>query len=179
MVDLETINLLVQIVGVSAAAIATVVGVRSYIVSNKRAQETRDRELETQQAQLFMQVYNNYLDKIVDDEMTLYRMEYKDYDDFMKKYGWESNPEFFNKFNKFVSYLEGVGVLVKRGLIDQSMVYDLNGGLVRWYWEKSKPFWVEFRVRNNEPDTVQYTEYLYERLRQAEQGKSSLGKMGP
>ncbi len=47
MVDLETINLLVQIVGVSLAAIATVVGVRSYLVSNKRAHETKDSELET------------------------------------------------------------------------------------------------------------------------------------
>jgi glutamate/tyrosine decarboxylase-like PLP-dependent enzyme len=51
MVDLETINLLVQIVGVSAAAIATVVGVRSYIVSNRRAKEARAMELETRRAQ--------------------------------------------------------------------------------------------------------------------------------
>ena len=58
MVELETINILVQIVGVSAAAIATVVGVRSYIVSNKRAEEARRRELETRQAWLFMQVYS-------------------------------------------------------------------------------------------------------------------------
>jgi hypothetical protein len=50
LVELETINMLVQIVGVSAAAIATVVGVRSYIVSNKRTEEARRRELETRQA---------------------------------------------------------------------------------------------------------------------------------
>ena len=44
MVELETINLLVQIVGVSAAAIATVVGVRSYILSNRRAEEAKSKE---------------------------------------------------------------------------------------------------------------------------------------
>jgi hypothetical protein len=72
MVELETINMLVQIVGVSAAAIATVIGVRSYMISNKRAeeakrkeQETRDRELETRQAQLFMQAFNRYYERVL------------------------------------------------------------------------------------------------------------------
>ncbi len=60
MVELKTINLLVQIVRVSAAEIATVIGVGSYINSNKRAQQTRDRELETRQAQLFMQLYDRW-----------------------------------------------------------------------------------------------------------------------
>ena len=50
MVDLETINLLVQIVGVSAAAIATVVGVRSYIVSNKRAEEAKKKSRRPERA---------------------------------------------------------------------------------------------------------------------------------
>jgi hypothetical protein len=70
LVELETINLLVQIVGVSSAAIATVLGVSSYINSSKRAeeakkreQETRDRELETRQAQLLMQIFDRVSNK--------------------------------------------------------------------------------------------------------------------
>ena len=164
--------------GVSATATAAIVGVSSYVSSNKRAEDARRRELETRQAQLFMQVYGHYLDKIVDDEAAIYKMNYRDYDDFMEKYGWEKNPEFYKKFNKFGSYLEGIGVLVKRGLIDASLVHDFNGDLVRWFWEKSKPFWVEFSAREKFPSlVVPFTEYLYERLKQMEQEKSSPRKM--
>ncbi|MCX6655124.1 MAG: hypothetical protein NTY03_08390 [Candidatus Bathyarchaeota archaeon] len=60
MVELETINLLVQIVSVSATAIAAIIGVSSYINSNKRAQETRNRDLDTRQAQLFMGFYDKF-----------------------------------------------------------------------------------------------------------------------
>jgi hypothetical protein len=157
--DVQTVSVLIATASVTLAA--------AYYILQMREQN------KNRQAQLFMQIYSHYLDKIVEDEMTLYTMEYKNYDDFMDKYGWKSNPEFFKKFNKFVSYLEGVGVLVKRGLIDPSMVYDLNGGLVRWYWEKSKPFWLEFRARNNERNTVEYTEYLYDRLSKMDEDKSS------
>jgi hypothetical protein len=48
LVELETINLLVQIVGV-----------RSYIVSNRRAEEARAMELETRRAQLYMSLIDH------------------------------------------------------------------------------------------------------------------------
>ncbi|MCX6654018.1 MAG: hypothetical protein NTY03_02730, partial [Candidatus Bathyarchaeota archaeon] len=89
MVELETINLLVQIVGVSAAAIATVVGVRSYIVSNRRAEEARKRELETRQAQLFMSIYTKSTEYEFRKRQIwlLSKMHWVDYYDFIRKYG--------------------------------------------------------------------------------------------
>ncbi|OGD59940.1 hypothetical protein A3K78_02200 [Candidatus Bathyarchaeota archaeon RBG_13_52_12] len=124
MVDLETINLLVQIVGVSAAVIATVVGVRSYIVSNKRAeeakkkeQETRDRELETRQAQLFMQVYDPFRGKEFQKAFIDVRsMQFKDYQEFVvEKYNPEVNPELYASQLTVGNYFEGVGIL-SRGI---------------------------------------------------------------
>jgi hypothetical protein len=57
MVELAEIGLILQTISVMSAAKAAVIGVRSYINSNKRAeeakkkeQETRDRELETRKA---------------------------------------------------------------------------------------------------------------------------------
>ena len=81
MVDLETINLLVQIVGVSATAIAAVVGVSSYISSNKRAEENRRRELETRQAQLFMGIFQATTSKefLTDTEELIHIWKWKDF----------------------------------------------------------------------------------------------------
>lgn len=96
MVDLQTISLIVQIIGVSATATAAVVGVSSYINSNKRAeeakkkeQETRERELETRQSQLFTQFYIRTLstDYMAQDTIVFEKITFSDYDDFMSKYG--------------------------------------------------------------------------------------------
>jgi len=47
MVELAEIGLILQTIGVLSAATAAVIGVRSYINSNKRTEEARGRELET------------------------------------------------------------------------------------------------------------------------------------
>ena len=63
MVDLAEIQAAYYIVaatGVIGALMTAVVGVKSYINSNKRAEEARRRELETRQAQLFMGVYQTW-----------------------------------------------------------------------------------------------------------------------
>ena len=52
--------LIVQTLGVAGTLIAATIAVNSYINSNKRTQETRERELETRQAQLFMQIYGKW-----------------------------------------------------------------------------------------------------------------------
>ena len=96
--------MLVQIVGVSAAAIATVLGVRSYMISNKRAeeakskeQETSDRELETRQAQLLMQIWDkvNNKDFLEDWTETLWSWKWDTYEEYITKYG--SKPEKLSK----------------------------------------------------------------------------------
>ena len=151
MVDVQTIGVLATATSVSLAAI--------YYIFQMREQN------KNRQAQLFMQIYNHYLDKISDDEMDVQSIEYSGYDDFMEKYGWEKNPVLWRKFSRFLSYTEGMGTLVKRGLIDASLVYDINGGLVKWYWDKARPFWDEFAVRHRFSHVAPFTEYLYDRLK--------------
>lgn len=51
--------LVVQTFGVVGTLTATTIAVRSYLISNKRAEEARKRELETRQAQLFMGLYQS------------------------------------------------------------------------------------------------------------------------
>jgi hypothetical protein len=136
MVELETINLLVQIVGVSAAAIATVIGVRSYIVSNKRAEEARKRELETRQAQLLMQIYEqvNNREFQKDFSETLWYWKYDGWDDYFEKYG--SKIDEYLKLIHIVNTYNGIGAVLENKLVDSGMLFQIVGRDVLRYWDK-------------------------------------------
>ncbi|MCX6655195.1 MAG: hypothetical protein NTY03_08745 [Candidatus Bathyarchaeota archaeon] len=142
MVELETINSLVQIVGVSATAIAAVVGVSSYINSNKRAEEakrkeqdTRDRELDTRQAQMFLNIYDQT--KTRDFQSAFIRVipkarwsNFKEYRELNK------DLEFQVACNTLMMLYEGLGVLVRKGLLHIRMIALLMCGSTRLYWSK-------------------------------------------
>ena len=60
--------------------------------------------------------------------------------------------------------LESVGVLVWRGDLDLRLVDDLAGGGIIVFWEKTKPLWVSLREEMNRPSTMEWTQWLAERL---------------
>jgi hypothetical protein len=162
LVELETVNLLVQIVGVSAAAIATVVGVRSYILSNKRAQETKDRELETRQAQLFMQIYDRWTFDIGEKFWDFLEVDIKTAEEYMDKI--KTDKKYARQTAILSRYHEGVGVLVRFGLLDIKYIAYLASWPTRVYWEKLKPIVGEVRRLQNAPRADSESEYLYNRL---------------
>jgi hypothetical protein len=158
MVTVETISIVFTGLSVSLAAFY-------YISTLRNAQRTQQLQLETRQAQLFMQIYS----RITDPEFTqifleISNWEYDDYEDYMKKYGGDIPTQ--AKSGAIANYFEGVGVLVERGLIDVSYVDDLmSGGLMR-YWEKIAPAIREDRIRQNWPQSCEYVEYLYNRVKE-------------
>lgn len=170
MVELETINLLVQIVGVSAAAIAAVIGVRSYINSNKRAeeakrkeQETRDRELETRQTQLFMQVFERYHEtEFWNIYTTVMNKEWKSYEDWNRD---RSDPTSLSMRLAVGTYFEGIGTLVRRGLLPPELVAEILGSIVIMWWDKQSEFYKEFRVKAGYQNYGEHVEYLYNEMK--------------
>jgi len=95
----------------------------------------------------------------------IFEMNYSNYDEFMEKYGWEKNPEYFINFDLIAWSFEGIGVMLSRKLIDATLVNDLIGGGMIEYWDKAKPFYHEFRRRFNLPSTYEYVDYLYEEIK--------------
>jgi hypothetical protein len=164
LVELETINMLVQIVGVSAAAIATVVGVRSYIVSNKRAEEAKKKEqetqelalkaqqqnLETRQAQLLMQIFDRVSNKDFTRNWgeTNYFWKWTDDEDYWKKYG--ANPEEYPKAKNVIDTYEGIGAILENKLVDPKMIYGVLRADPILYWEKFSPLMKKFAERAGE-----------------------------
>jgi len=93
--------------------------------------------------------------------------EYKDFDDFMSKYWFNSNLEAGAKWGRASTYLEGIGVLMKRGLLDPSMMDDLSSGYIITMWEKYALFITEFRSRMNQPQFGEFFEYLYHEVKKS------------
>lgn len=67
-------------------------------------------------------------------------LEFKDYDDFVKKYGplASEKPEQM-AIMTIGNYCETLGTLVKRRLMDLDLVYEFWGHNLLLYWEKVKP----------------------------------------
>lgn len=123
----------------------------------------------TRQAQLYMQIQSKWADR--EFIRAFYRClniyEWDDVDDFWAKYGHDKNEEAFVDVNQVVKYFEGVGQLLRDGLIDFKSVKNLYSYRVIDLWEKAYPLTVYLRERafgHPNPDYYENFEYLYNEL---------------
>lgn len=158
MIELSVIRDLVAIFGV-------ITGFSYYVLTVKNAQRNQQQQLETRQAQLFSQYhlrFNEDFDKYNNIAMI---WEYENLDDFNTKYGRIENPALWGDFLRLTSFLEGLGVLVKRDLTSIELVNDLMSGFIVRFWEKYKPYTMEIRSRYNWPNAYEHIEYLYNQIK--------------
>jgi len=155
MVELTTIFGLTQ-------TLAIIVGVIVALMELRHMRQTRDTELETRQAQLFMQIFTRHFEIDTRKSISLVKkIEYEDYDDYVEKYGEENDPEVYHRINSLGTYYEGIGVLVKRNLVDPSMVDDLMSGRIIDFWEMGGRWIKEYRQRTGDYEAAEHVEYLY------------------
>jgi len=144
--------------------------------------KTREIELETRQAQLFMQIYDRFndrefqaqlfmqiYDRFNDREFWEYFTELRshtwdDVEDWQMKYGREENRKAFSAFASMASYFDGVGVLANRELIDIGLVDDLLHTRALWFWDTYEDIIREMRTRNNNPRIWPYVESLHSQI---------------
>ena len=169
MVDLallQSVSYIAGALGVCVAAIYYVMNLRISQRNQQLALKSQDQTLETRQAQLFMPIYSTFCsDEFLKAFYTIMSLTYKDYDDYVAKYSYTANPEVGRAHAKVNMYLEGIGVLVKRGLIEPSLVDDLMSSVLLGYWEKFGSYVLEARVRRNHPQNGEYVEYLYNQIK--------------
>ena len=156
MIDLSTIRDIVTIVGVIA-------GFTYYALTVRHQNQSRG-------AQLFIEMYRDFKAVEVQDafEDIVNKWEWDNYEDFQKKYGRRYNWDEFRKYMLVYSIYEGLGVLVYRNLIDVTMIEQFMRSYIVRFWEKIGPIMKESRVRFNNPLIAEWTEYLYEEVRQIE-----------
>jgi hypothetical protein len=169
MVDLAEIQAAYYMVAATGVLVAAVYYIYNMRISQKNsalALRAQEQTLETRQAQLFMQIYMKTTEKefmkdffeIIDD------WKWSSYDDYEKKYVVDKDNN--AKFYAVSDYFEGIGVLVKRKLIDSELVDDMiSSGIIR-FWEKTGPVMMEWRARYNFPQVNEHVEFLYNEVKQ-------------
>jgi hypothetical protein len=136
-----------------AELVVLIVGVVIAIQQLGDIKKTREMELETRQAQLYMSLLDRWNTKEFSEQRyQAYRMQFTDLEDFDEKYNPSNNPESFASWNTFGRSIGGLAELKKKGLIDIAfldgmMMSDVMnwwirfGALEKEAWEKGSPNW--------------------------------------
>ncbi len=141
--------------------ISVPIGVFYHIMTLNNTRKNQQMQLETRQAQLFMQIYQDMSSpEFYRISNELLKMEWEDWDDYHRKYGAENNPENFALRSSMWNRLNGVGLLVKAGLIDVDRVYDLMRSNILWHWEKWGDHIIIVRELYNDLDWMEGFEFL-------------------
>ena len=130
-----------------------VVGVVIALLLLRDIKETRETELETRQAQLYMSLLDRWNTKEFSKQRyDSYRMEWTDLDDFREKYNARNNPDIFASWNTFGRSISGLAELHRKGLIDVEFLDGMMlADIVHWWakfsglekerWESGRPAW--------------------------------------
>jgi hypothetical protein len=155
MVDLTSISAILAAIGVFAGVVFAILQLRDLV--------------KTRQTDLIIRLHQTSIGKEHVEAFGKYMTaEYKDFNDFVEKYG----PLFSDKpvpmaFLMMSTYFEGIGVLAHRKLVDVNLVGDLFA--VSIIWEKMKPLIEGARKQFNEPRFYEWFEYLYNEIQKREQ----------
>lgn len=163
--DLSELQTVSVTIGILTACISVVIGVVNSILASRREERQR-------QTSLFMGLYNRFNDIDFSKQYTTLRWldyDWTTYDEFTQKYSARVNFDVFNAMASLGRYLEGVGVLVEKGLIDIDLVTTLFSQYVTWYWEKHESMFQEYRRRYHDPVAWDHVEYLYNEVQKRRQ----------
>ena len=157
MIDPTTVSMIRDIV----AIFGVIAGFTYYVLTVQNTRKNQQLQLETRQAQLYMNIYRDHVSKENQADLnTILRWETESYDAFNEKY---SSQEWSLLLSYFAN-LDGIGTLVSKGLMDTELVYELQYVSIITIWEKFLPITVESRKRWSAPQLWVKSEYLYDEM---------------
>jgi hypothetical protein len=118
-----------------------------------------------------MGLYETYRSKgFRQDVIEIRNQEWTDFDDFWEKYGEETNPDAWTSWLTVAAFFNGVGVLLKRNLIDIILVEDLLSNVVFGMWSRMEVPLHGYRKWQTRTlfglEILHGFEYLYKQLKQ-------------
>ena len=173
MVDLALLQSVSYIAGALGVCIAAVYYVLNLRISQRNQElslKAQEQTLDTRQAQLFMQIFDNFYSQgyrkslmELSDSWT-----WTDFDDFLKKYGPDTNLEAYEKFRFLFAQIDRMGMLVNWELIDSERLHRWGGGAMIRLWEKFEPIVLEIRTRERAMLYEDFEDFYY-RLKELEE----------
>ncbi len=143
------------------ACFGVIAGFSYYVLTVRASQKNMMRTLETRQISL--------IDNIVTRSMgengfrnffELMRYEWKDYEDFEKKYGSENNVDATAKRFAVWQDYNLIGLMLRKGLVEAEDLFDMGVQGVIFLWEKYKSIIEEERKRYLGKNFLRDFEYL-------------------
>jgi hypothetical protein len=125
------------------------------------------------QTDLIMRLYSTIVTReFVENDVSIFNQEVNDLDGFMHKYGsfskFMESPD-YAPFMQDAEFFEGVGILLRRKLIDIELVDDLFSTPIITIWEKTLPMTKAMREYFKRPQLSEWFEYLYDEMKKREQ----------
>ena len=143
------------------ACFGVIAGFSYYVLTVRASQRNMMRTLETRQISL--------IDNIVTRSMgengfrsffELMRYEWKDYEDFEKKYGSENNVDATAKRFAVWQDYNLIGLMLRKGLVEAEDLFDMGVQGIIFLWEKYKSIIEEERKRYLGKNFLRDFEYL-------------------
>lgn len=135
MVTIETISIVFTGISISLAAFYYINTLRNTQRNQELTLKAQEQAKETRQAQLLMNLYESYRSKESRlESIKINGWKWKDMDDFYEKYGQQNNPEAWATWEGKAAFFNGVGILLKRNLIDIRLLDDLLTNSVIRHW---------------------------------------------
>lgn len=159
MVDAQTLSIVFAGLSIGIAAIY-------YTMTLRNSQRTQQLTLENRNAQLLMRIYDKYTEtELMRQQLEIIAHKWSDIDDFWENYGPYSNPEYYTMFGRLAYYFDGIGVMLKRGLVDKDAIYDLMGEHILQYWSHPYgPLIPGLREKWGNPAGYKWFEYLVKEM---------------
>lgn len=156
-VDIETISIMLA----SASVVAGVVYYAFQIRNEAKARQT----------DLVMRLYATFSTSEFQDAWTKVRKRAREIEGVDDIYDFEEKVGGLNEFNQVALFFEGVGILLKRRIVDIAMIEDLFGGAIARAWETVRTGIAKGRQQLNDPTIYYYFEYLYDEVKKREREK--------
>jgi len=170
LVEIQTVYYMVAATGVLVAAVFYILNLRISqrnqeltLKALEQSAKAQQQTLETRQAQIFISVN----DKIQSKEFQsayykVVRTPWATWEEYNRLY--RDDQEFRDAEQLVQGIFEGLGVLVREGLLSIRMVALLLCGMTRLYWEKHLPVLDEGRRVTGSRRLYSENEYLYGEL---------------
>lgn len=166
MLDIPSISAIMAAVGVLIGVVFTMLQLRDLV--------------KTRHSDLFMCLYSTWGSEDINKAHRKFlALKFKDYDDFVKKYGPIAGSEeaessqIWCDIDRIGWFFNQMGFLVKEKLVHIKLVDELLGYWVIKVWETMKPLVYGWRKQYNMPESYQWFEYLYNEVRKRRSGRNA------
>ena len=157
MVDLVTL----QTISYIAGAIGVCIGGLSFAFNMRASQRNMNQTLETRKLSFVTSITNQLLSEEGQRRYgELLNMEWKNYDDFEKKYGSDYNLDNYAKRMSVWNTYNTLGMLVREKLIEPEVLYSITGTNPIFMWSKFKDLIAESQERYGGGDTLSDFKFL-------------------